>query len=164
MSHFKNPLLLSKEFKQRFWAKIKMGSENECWEWYGSLGGGGYGRMKLPRSRHNESAHRISYFLATGIDPTGHVVQHKCDNRRCCNPKHLTLGTHASNMADMAEKGRANNGIQHGENNNNAKLTRRDVDEIRALIISGETNVSVAKKYNVTHSMISRIRNGKSWN
>jgi hypothetical protein len=32
---------------------------------------------------------------------------HSCDFRRCWNPEHLSLGTHAENMQDMIRKGRA---------------------------------------------------------
>jgi hypothetical protein len=46
----------------------------------------------------------------------------------CCNPNHLAIGDHQDNMRDMVESGRS----LKGERNNKAKLTRREVELIRA--------------------------------
>jgi hypothetical protein len=51
-------------------------------------------------------AHRLAYQLTHGwISKDVHVL-HRCDNRSCCNPKHLFTGDQATNNIDMTKKGR----------------------------------------------------------
>ncbi len=77
-------------------------SEDECWNWIGSIGSHGYGQI-----HHNggtELAHRIVFMLNHGFMPRlgvvssdRRVVMHTCDNKLCCNPKHLVLGSQHEN-------------------------------------------------------------------
>ena len=88
----------------RFWAKVN--KQGNCWEWQASLfTTTGYGQFALT-SRHPETAHRMAWVFTHGSIPDGQFVLHKCDNRKCCNPDHLFLGTPQDNMVDMVRKGR----------------------------------------------------------
>ena len=52
-------------------------------------------------------AHRAAWMEANNADiPKGLHIMHSCDNRRCVNPAHLSLGTRHDNMRDCAAKGR----------------------------------------------------------
>ena len=42
-------------------------------------------------------AHRVAYMLAGDVILPGEVIMHSCDNPPCCNPAHLSAGTHADN-------------------------------------------------------------------
>lgn len=72
----------------------------------------GYGRVNLHRPEggfRGVLTHRFVWEQANGPIPDGLCVLHHCDTPLCVELSHLSLGTHADNMADMARKGRANN-------------------------------------------------------
>ena len=84
-------------------ANIIKNTENGCWEWQGATRKG-YGWMCVNHERI--AVHRFSYahFIAPISDDL--FVCHHCDNRLCCNPEHLFLGTHSDNMQDCIKKNR----------------------------------------------------------
>lgn len=98
--------------------------------------------------------HRVAAIVYFDFDPTsGFYVLHHCDNRSCCNPSHLYIGTHQDNMRDKAVRGRAGK-----------KLTREDVGEIKTLLAEGHTQAEIAARYHVSKATISQIWRGKIWN
>lgn len=66
-----------------------------CWEWDGTHNSHGYGmvwwqgRMRV--------THQVVYELSVGPVPAGLELDHKCDNKGCCNPGHLEPVTHGEN-------------------------------------------------------------------
>ena len=89
----------------RFLEKVKIGGPDECWEWQAGCSGG-YGILSGVTDGMPERSHRLAYMYWVGDTPKGKVVMYSCDNRRCCNPKHLSLGTIRDNLLDMYKKGR----------------------------------------------------------
>ena len=77
----------------------------DCLEFQGYLLKG-YGRISV--GMRLEYAHRVAYALAHDV-PLEKIkdwlIVHTCDNRACCEPKHLHVGTSATNMADAVAKG-----------------------------------------------------------
>ena len=107
-------------------------------------------------------AHRVSWELRHKKPiPDDLCVLHKCDNRKCVNPKHLFLGTNADNSADMVRKGRSP--VQIGERNSNCKLKEADVVLIRQLANGQKTQRAIAKQFSVSEMTISEIVTRKRW-
>ncbi len=114
----------------------------------------GYGRFKIHGVLY--SPHRIAYQIANGPIPKcdgyhGHVVMHTCDNRACCNPAHLLLGTQKDNVADMDAKGR---GARKGP-----PIKFIPTDKERELVVSSPLSANALSAQTGWHrKWINRIR------
>lgn len=152
---------MRRPIEERFWEKVARGNPDECWPWQAALKENGYGT--LGRGGQGEGhvyAHRLAWELTHGPIPPGIFVCHRCDNRRCCNPGHLFLGTHADNQADMARKGRS----LRGERHNLVQLTEGEVLEIRRLWAQGGmAQDEIAVKFATSKQNVSQIVRGKKW-
>lgn len=149
---------------KRFWDKVDITSKHSCWEWVGAKDKNGYGLFQL-RTKHTVRAHRFSYEEFFGIIPNGLFVCHKCDNPSCVNPTHFFLGTPKDNLQDASKKRRLPGG--HGpkwEKNGQAKISKKDVIEIRRLYKTGEFfHYQIAKSFGIKKSQIGRIIRMESW-
>lgn len=139
--------------------------ENGCALYQGRPNHAGYGRVGK-NGRH--LAHRLSWRLYRGEIPRGTCVLHKCDQRACINPQHLFLGTRTDNHSDMVAKGRARfpnpRFVPRGEKHYCAKLTEKDVVEIRRLAATRRhTQREIAERFGVIQQTISLIVRGQRW-
>jgi hypothetical protein len=149
-----DPLLI-----KRFCEKYKVDPASGCWFWTASVAGKGYGQIKLPLTRRQVYAHRLSYEIHVGQVPSDAMVLHRCDTPRCVNPEHLFLGTGADNLADMASKGRH----LYGERNIKHRLTEKQVHSIFDLSDAGWSQHRIAKKVKVGQPQVGRILRGLRW-
>lgn len=149
----------------RFWAKIDVCGDDECWPWLAAMDSRGYGRFHVGIDRNSSMlAHRVSFGLSTGEEPE--AVCHRCDNPRCCNPKHLFGGTRADNNRDMKRKGRYAKIKPNlrGQKHHMAKLSDDDAVVIRNTYSEGGvTQYELAEQFGVCQRTISKIVRGLSF-
>lgn len=130
---------------------------NGCWIWQARV----FDKDGYPLIQQGPKlwrACRLSYLLHYGY-LSQHSVLHTCDNRKCCNPDHLYLGTQAENMRDAVERGRTNTGEKHW----NAKLSESDVKQIKFELALGIAVETIAKLHRVSRWCVSNIASGVRW-
>jgi len=144
-----------------FWDRIdQSGGPEACWPWRGA--GKGYGQLKV-WGRHWGShclalhlhEHGNNKAALSEEAPPGHVL-HTCDNRPCCNPRHLYRGDHAQNMADRQRRQRT----AKGERVASSKITEADV---RAIRTAPGTLAAIGARYGLSKSTVSSIKRRLSW-
>jgi HNH endonuclease len=146
---------------QRFWSKVAFtANPDKCWEWIPPLANNGYGQINI--NHKIMSSHRVAWVFTYGEIVNDLWVLHSCDNRACCNPKHLFLGTNLDNILDMRNKGRDRRAV--GEQHSSAKLTWILVREIRQRFSQGGiSHRSLGREYNVSYKTIGRIVKNEGW-
>lgn len=147
------------DIRKHFWDGVQIGSQTECWPWMRRRFWTGYGVFFV--NRRGRTASRFAYEFSIGPIPEGLRVLHTCDNRACCNPAHLFVGTARENTQDCISKGRFK--IIPGSGNHNAKLDEQKVTEIRTLYQSGLSLGELSKRFNVSQSNIYRVVNRLMW-
>jgi hypothetical protein len=115
--------------------------------------------ISMAGTNRHVHVHRLSWQLHFGQIPRGLWVLHHCDNRVCVRPDHLFLGTSRENINDMVSKHRHT----YGQRNGLAKLTDTLVREIRSAHREGETMASIARRFRVGETTISRVVRHETW-
>lgn len=162
----------AKNTPENFWSRVSIADPDDCWEWQGAITSSGYGNL----SWHgvHVQAHRVAYYLTngqialeTGFRHKGKAkrykrfVLHKCDNRKCCNPDHLFLGSMSSNQKDAYGKGRKQ---QPRSTHANAKLSPENVREIRRKYDTGQAKqTDLAAEFGVSQRVISLVVRRESY-
>ena len=80
-----------------------------CWIWQRETGRDGYGRVSYKGKKH--ATHRLFWGLyhdkvdqLDRLRLKGLVFRHLCNNKRCCNPKHIQPGTRSENALDSVKR------------------------------------------------------------
>jgi hypothetical protein len=144
---------------QRFWRFVE--KSDGCWDWIGSTASG-YGRFSVgKKSEGSYLAHRFSWELHNNAKiPDGLFVMHKCDNKKCTNPEHLTLGTPKENTQDMIAKGRKRTVALIGAGNGKSILNEEKVRFIRSSDLS---HAALARLLDVSTGCVRGVRIGRTW-
>jgi hypothetical protein len=154
-------MYLDQEFIDRFWSKVDIQGEDDCWEWQAGMFSSGYGAFHI--LRYPYKATRVSWVIHYGDIPDGLQVCHgPCNNRSCVNPRHLWLGTIAENQADKKLKRRGARGTKNG----NHKLTDEEVSIIKQesrKLGGSQTLEQLANRFGVSISNIYYIVNDITW-
>lgn len=143
---------------ERFWEKVDIRGEDECWPWIASLDSRGYGSIGSDGGKPLMRAHRVAYELCLGRIPPGLVVCHACDNRVCVNPHHLFVATQRDNVIDMIRKGRRHSSA--GELNPMVKLNTTQVIAIRR---DHRPPRAIVAEYGISKSTLRSIRRNETW-
>ncbi len=147
--------------EERFWRFVQRTQAEGCWLWQGTVTRYGYGQLCVSREpTRYKLAHRLSYEIHKRPIKSTDVVRHSCDVRLCVNPRHLTVGTHSENHADMVAKGRNRSSSHVGFQNPNVKLTADDVRRIRASPLS---HSKIAAEFGVSKGTAAAIRSRRIW-
>lgn len=144
----------------RLWAKIEVQGPDECWPWIAYRDKDGYGRLRVGST--NRVASALVCEEATGEPAGGRIAQHSCDHPWCCNPGHLSWGTHKSNQEDCKDKGRGRHGSRHGQ----AKLTEDQVLQIRSRYLPKDrvNGMGVlAQEFGVSFTLIDKVVRRQVW-
>ena len=139
-----------------FWIKVDKSGKNGCWNWTWGTTKKGYGIFKL--GDQSVYAHRLSYFMTNPAFDQSLCVLHKCDNPKCVNPEHLFLGNNTVNDNDKVSKDRQARGSMIS-----TKLTEDDIVEMYKARLEGYSQKSLALKYRINQSQVSRILSGLRW-
>ncbi len=152
------------EIIDRFWSKVRVRGEKECWPWLKGKDGCGYGHFKY--KNRNYKAHIVSFAINIGIWPTGLIIRHSCNNPPCVNPAHLIDGTNKENTQDSIKAGTHKIPDNRGEKHGNTILTENNVKRIRYLgIFFNSRQISKMNEFKdkIGYDAIHDIINYNTW-
>lgn len=134
--------------------------EDECWPWIGRSVILGYGSIWI-QNRQIKS-NRLALILGSGGEQLLQA-NHHCDNRICCNPKHLYWGTEADNIRDLVTRNKEWHAIMKDRGLRARKLLDSQVSYIK-LLVGKFSDGQIGRWYLVNPETIRSIRLGVRYN
>lgn len=131
--------------QRRFWSKVDVRSDDDCWEWNSERQKSGYPYGTFRISHKAARSHRIAFQIFYGLVSDDLCVLHSCDNPPCCNPRHLFSGTRKDNSRDCASKSRC-------------RWSKLTMDQIRAIQTDPRSTKEVAAAFQISQSHASFLQ------
>jgi hypothetical protein len=155
-----------KSTSETFWKRVKK-KPSGCWDWVGATNTTGYGTLTY--QGRAATAHRTAAFLSGLIQSTdapknrkgAGFILHACDNRRCCNPSHMRVGTYAENQLEAYARRRRT--AFKGHTHTNAKQTKESIVLIKDMYAHGISQEAIARLLGVSQTSISKIILGATY-
>ena len=148
------PLRTPKNGCVKFLKECCASDTDDCIEWPFERYENGYGRAL------GTTASRAVCEMVYGPAPSpDHQTAHSCNNRPCCNPRHVRWATAKENAADRVEHGT----WLEGRMETNAKLSHPEVLDIYRRAKAGEQLRPLAQEYGVGYGTVQRLTTGQTW-
>lgn len=163
--------LLTDAHREHFWARVDTSAgPDACWPYTGVVDSDGHGQFSIwTRGRaYTLKAHRLAWTFTHGPVPRdpalrngdhGTIVRLSCGNRRCCNPRHLRLGTQQDSVRERVSRGRTTKVGRRG------LLTKEQKAELAAGMDCPTPKRTFAERFGVGQHVIAyalrRIRRDK---
>lgn len=152
----------------RFWSKVDKHNADQCWNWLLAPTVYGYGQFWHKNKTYR--AHRIALALTCDAPHGRDYALHKCDNKLCCNPRHLYWGTISENVQDALKRNShykprrrahilkvcAKNAVTR------CKLTQQQVIDILSMAANNTPHREIARHFGVAKYTIFKIIHGKT--
>lgn len=137
---------------ERFWGKVDVRGEDECWEWIGGKTACYNGKVERP--------HRTLWRILNGDIPDDAWLVRTCNNLNCVNPAHVEIGTAADVAKQVKARGNSGKGGRSGEDRADAKL---NWEKVRFIRTSGMRTCLLAKRFDVSDQCISSVKYFRTW-
>jgi len=160
----------------------RIDASGACWTWDGWHNDAGYPYVHW--DGRDQPVHRVVWTLLVGPIADGLELDHLCVNPPCVNPAHHEAVTHAENQRRISERqtscrreghdwtdprnvrtrpnGRRYCAVCHGGGRGHEKkYSDATVVAIRTRHAAGERQVDLAREFDISSGLISRIVNGK---
>lgn len=133
-------------------------SKPGCWEWTGATCGHKlkYGTLSY-RGQVYKVTRLIKHLISSFDLNSDLLILHHCDNPLCVNPEHLYAGTARDNVRDCRERNR----ISRGEKHSPAKLSDKQVNQLRLDYAGGMSSYALSRKYKVHNAYAWRLATKK---